>query len=342
MRAGYIDGIKEASFRTDLPEPQITQDNQVKIRVRSTGICGSEIHAYHGLHAWRVPPLVSGHEFAGDIVEVGSGVKDYKVGDRVTAEPQYGCGECPLCKKGKYNLCADKKILGATYWSGSFGEYIVTPESTLVRLSDDVSYDEGALIEPIAVGMHAVRTNNVSEQDTVVIIGVGTIGLGVYLSAKIFNPKKIILIDVVEFNLEKAKEMGAEHVINSAKEDVLAKVMELTDGQGADITFLAFGNAATVKQAAQVTTRGGIVSEIAVMPDGVAFPYPDLQIKELTLVGSNMYVREDYEVVCQAIGDGKMDLSKFITKTYPIEQMPEAMEVMDKRAEPIVKIMLQF
>lgn len=342
MRAGYIDGIKMASFRVDLPEPQIQQPQDVKIKVVAAGICGSEVHAYHGVHPFRVPPLISGHEFAGIVVEAGEEVTACKVGDRVTAEPQYGCGECSYCKEGKYNICPEKKVLGATYWSGCFGEYIVVPQQTIVRLQDEVSFEEGALIEPIAVGMHAVRENGVSEKDNVVIIGTGTIGLGVYLSAKIYNPKNIIMIDVVDFNLEKAKEMGCKHVINGMKEDVAARVLELTGGVGADITFLAFGNTPTVRQAAEVTKRGGIISEIAIIPDDVAFPYGLLQSKELTVVGSNMYVYQDFEIVCKAIADGKMDLSKFITKEFPVEQMPEAMELVDKRTEPVVKVLLKF
>ena len=126
MRAGFIEEPGKAYFK-EVPEPQIEKSTDVKIKVVVTGICGSEVHAYHGKHAWRVPPLVSGHEFAGIVVEVGSDVTSVKVGDRVTAEPQYGCGDCPQCRIGKYNICKNKKILGATYWSGSFGEYVVVP-----------------------------------------------------------------------------------------------------------------------------------------------------------------------------------------------------------------------
>ena len=171
MRAGFIEKPSVAMFRDDMPEPQLTEDNQVKIQVKTTGICGSEVHAYHGRHAWRVPPLVSGHEFAGVVAAVGRNVTQYKVGDRVTAEPQYGCGHCELCQAGHYNLCKDKKILGATYWSGSFGEYVVVPEQCVIPLADTVSFEQGALIEPLAVGMHAVRTHKVSRQHSIAVIG---------------------------------------------------------------------------------------------------------------------------------------------------------------------------
>ena len=342
MRAGYIEKPLTAMFRDDMPEPQITADNMVKIQVKVTGICGSEIHAYHGRHAWRVPPLVSGHEFAGVICEVGSNVTRYKAGDRVTAEPQYGCGNCGLCKSGKYNLCTDKKILGATYWSGSFGEYVVVPEQCVIPLAPNVSFEQGALIEPLAVGMHAVRTHAVGRDCVIAVIGCGTIGLGIILSSGCYAPAKIIGIDVVDFNLAKAKEMGADVTLNSMHDAVVDEVMKLTDGKGVDITFLAFGNTSCMRQAAEITKNGGIISEIAVMDNGVPAPFGLIQVKELHVVGSNMYTRKDFKAVINGISSGKIKLNGFISKCFPIEKMQEAMEYADKRLEPQVKVILKF
>ena len=342
MRAGYIPEPLQAQFRDDLEEPQITAADQVKIQVKVTGICGSEVHAYHGRHAWRVPPLVSGHEFAGTIVEVGSGVTSCQVGERVTAEPQYGCGICELCRSGRYHLCKEKKILGATYWSGSFGEYIVVPESCVIPLPDTVSFDQGALIEPLAVGMHAIREHQVNKETSIAVIGCGTIGLGVILSAGCFHPRKIIGIDVVDFNLQKALQMGADLTLNSNDPEIVDEILDQTHGRGVDITFVAFGNAPCMKLAAQITKRGGTIAEIAVMDDSVAAPFSQIQIKELKVCGSNMYTAEDFQAVIHGIDTGEITLDGFITKRYPIEQMAEAMEFADKRPEPVVKVVLDF
>ena len=314
MRAGFIEEPGKAYFK-EVPEPQIEKSTDVKIKVVVTGICGSEVHAYHGKHAWRVPPLVSGHEFAGIVVE---------------------------CRIGKYNICKNKKILGATYWSGSFGEYVVVPEKTVVHLGDDVSFEEGALIEPIAVGMHAVRERDVSIGQNILIIGAGTIGLGVYLSAKICNPSKIIVADVVDYNLEMARELGCEYTINSMKENLEAEVKKLTNGEGVDITFLAFGNAPVVESASKCTKEGGVISEIAVIPNGTGCPYNMIQVKQQSLIGSNMYVRKDYEVVVENMAKGRIDSKKMVSKIYPIEEFTAAMEMADKRTEPVVKVMLKF
>ena len=342
MRAGYMPAIRQAEFRDDMPEPMIEKADDVKIKVVNCGICGSEVHAYHGLHPFRIPPIVSGHEVAGDVVEVGPGVTRFKVGDRVTVEPHYGCGHCWYCEHGLYNVCPDKKVLGAGGWSGGLGEYIVTPEQTVVKLPDTLSYEEGALIEPVANGMYAVRHSNITPETNIVVIGCGPIGIGDFLCARLWNPKSILMVDVSDFNLQKAREMGAELTCNSRRENLAERVMELTDGVGADLVFLAFGDAPTVQQAFEITRRGGQIAQHALMEDGIAFPYRVHQQHELDFKAYNMYTFEDFELIARAIHEGKMDLSHFMTQRYPIEQFPEAIEMADKRPEPVLKVMMHF
>ncbi len=327
-----------------MPEPQLTQEQRdwVKIKIRCCGICGSEVHAYHGLHPFRIPPLVSGHEAAGDVVEIGPDVKDFKVGDRVVVEPHYGCGECWYCKHGLYNVCTNKKVLGAGGWSGALGEYIVTPEKTVIHLADNLSYEEGALIEPVANGMYAVRNSNITKDSTICIIGAGPIGIGDFLCAKLYDPKLIVMVDISDFNLGKAKEMGAEVLVNSRKENLYDRIMELTDGVGVDMTFLAFGDEPTLNQAASITRRGGQMIQHALMVDGIGFPYRIHQQHELDFKAYNMYRREDFELICDALAQGRMDLSHFVTQRYPIEQFKEAMIMADKRPEPVLKVMMEF
>lgn len=342
MRAGYMPAIRQAEFRDDMPEPMIEKADDVKIKVVNCGICGSEVHAYHGLHPFRIPPIVSGHEVAGDVVEVGPGVTRFKVGDRVTVEPHYGCGHCWYCGHGLYNVCPDKKVLGAGGWSGGLGEYIVTPEQTVVKLPDTLSYEEGALIEPVANGMYAVRHSNITPETNIVVIGCGPIGIGDFLCARLWNPKSILMVDVSDFNLQKAREMGAELTCNSRRENLAERVMELTDGVGADLVFLAFGDAPTVQQAFEITRRGGQIAQHALMEDGIAFPYRVHQQHELDFKAYNMYTFEDFELIARAIHEGKMNLSHFVTQRYPIEQFREAIEMADKRPEPVLKVMMHF
>ena len=342
MRGGYIADIKVAYFRDDLPEPQLENPNDVKIQIRACGICGSEVHAYLGEHPFRIPPIVSGHEVAGDVVAVGEAVTSVKVGDRVVVEPHYGCGECWYCKHGLYNVCTSKKVLGAGGWSGGLGEFIVTPEQTVIKLADNLSYEEGALIETVANGMYAVRNTEITPETNIVVIGTGPIGVGDYLCAKLYNPKKIIMVDISDFNLEKVRAMGAEYTINSRKENLYERVMELTDGVGADVTILAYGDEPTLQQAAEITRRAGTVVQHALMVDGLAFPYRVHQQHELDFKAYNMYVREDFELVANAIAEGKIDLSQIVTQRYPIEEFKEAMYMADRRPEPVLKVMIHF
>lgn len=342
MRGGYIADIKVAYFRDDLPEPQLERPGDVKIRIRACGICGSEVHAYLGEHPFRIPPLVSGHEVSGDVVAIGDGVTTVKVGDRVVIEPQYGCGECWYCKHNLYNVCTSKKVLGAGGWSGGLGEYIVTPEQTVIKLADNLSYEEGALIETVANGMYAVRNTEITSESNIVVIGTGPIGIGDYLCARLYNPKKIIMVDISDYNLEIVRSMGAEYTINSRKENLYERVMELTDGIGADVTILAYGDEPTLQLAAELTRRAGTVVQHALMTDGLKFPYRVHQQHELDFKAYNMYRRDDFELVAAAIAEGKMDLRPLITQRYPIEEFAQAMYMADKRPEPVVKVMIEF
>ena len=239
-------------------------------------------------------------------------------------------------------MCTSKKVLGAGGWSGGLGEYIVTPEQTVLHLADNLSYEEGALIEPVANGMYAVRNTEITPETTIAIIGCGPIGVGDYLCAKLYDPKLIVMIDVADFNLEKVREMGCEHTINSRNEDLKAKILELTDGVGVDVTFLAYGDTPTLQQAAEITRRGGTMVQHALMLDGVGFPYQVHQQHELDFKAYNMYQHEDFELIAQAIAEGRMDLSHFVTQRYPIERFKEAMYMADKRPEPVLKVMMNF
>ncbi|MDK2801089.1 MAG: L-iditol 2-dehydrogenase [Clostridiales bacterium] len=341
MRAALIDKPFSVKF-THVSEPMITKANEVKIQTFVTGICGSEVHAFHGTHPFRIPPLVSGHEVAGVIIEVGSDVKDYKVGDRVTVEPHYGCGLCNLCKEGRYNICSQKLVLGAKDWSGSFGEFFVVPEQTVIKLPDNLSFEKGVLIEPIAVGMHAVRQSGLSVGQTVAIIGTGPIGLGVMLSAKMAGASKIIMTDALDFNLEVAQKMGCKYTINALKEDVFRKVLEITDGKGVDVTYIAFGNESTFADALKITKRGGAISEIAIVGVPVKIPISTLQLNEIRLYGSNMYTRIDFEIVRDAIANGDFDVEPLISKIMPIEEVEKAMKIVDKKLENVIKVLLKF
>jgi 2-desacetyl-2-hydroxyethyl bacteriochlorophyllide A dehydrogenase len=341
MRAAVID--KPYSIELlEVDPPALKQEDQVKIRVIVTGICGSEIHAYHGTHPFRIPPVISGHEFAGIVVETGKNVSRISIGDRVTVEPQFGCGECKLCQTGRYNICRDKKVLGTQEWQGSFGEYVVVPERTVVKLPDNVSFEQGALIEPLAVGVHAVRKAAVGLGSKVAILGAGPIGLGLLLAAKNSGATKIFITDALDFNLDIAGKLGATHTINTLKENAVESVLKETNGEGADIVFLAVGIESVLNDSLKIVKRGGKISEVALFGKKPVIEISYIQNKEIKIEGCNMYTIEDFEIAAEAIAANMFDTDLLISKVYPIEEVKAAMKTVDEKLENVVKVLLKF
>lgn len=342
MRAGFLEDIRTARFITDAAEPQITQPDQVKIHVRFVGICGSEVSAYRGKHRFRKPPVISGHEYAGDIIEVGGGVRDWKVGDRVTSDANQGCGHCFLCKRGDYNICRGTVNLGARSWSGPFGEYIVVPEASLVRLPEDVSYQEGALIEPLSIGMHAVKRAKIAPDENVLIIGAGPIGTAVCLSAKAMGIKTITIADLMDFNLSLVNEIAHPIIVNSSRNDLDEEILRITNGQGADVAFVCFGDTKVVDQCMRCVRPGGRIVQVAVVPSDLPFKYDLLLQKELSYMASERSVKQDYIDVVSAIEKGIFDPTPMITEIHPIEEFQEVMDFADQRPRPFMKLMFHF
>lgn len=322
--------------------PVIKQDHDVKIQVKVTGICGSEVHAYHGTHPFRVPPVISGHELAGLVVEVGNEVSSVSIGDRVTVEPHYGCGICKRCRSENYNICEHKKVLGTQEWTGSFGEFIVVPECTVVPLPDNVSFEQGALIEPLAVGVHAVRNANVGLGDKVAILGAGPIGLGILLAARNSGATRVFITDTLDYNLEIAQKLGATHPIQTFKEDAIETILKETNGDGVDHVFIAVGIQSVLNDSFRIVKRGGKVSEVALFGKNPEIDISYIQNKEIQMIGSNMYTRDDFEIAAAAISSGMFDTSLFISKILPIEEVKDGMKMVDEKLEDVIKILLKF
>lgn len=342
MRAAMINEPYSMTV-IDVPEPVITRPDQVKIQVTTTGICGSELHAYHGTHPFRIPPIISGHEFAGRVVEIGKDVTTCKTGDRVTIEPHYGCGTCKSCRNGDYNVCKDKKVLGAGEWTGSFGEFIVVPQQTVLLLPDNLNDEVSSLIEPISVAMHAVRKAELSIGDRICVIGCGPIGLSIILCARLAGAEKIIVSDALEANLELARQMGATHCINPVKQNLQSEIGTILNSEGTDITFLAFANQQVFDDALHITRPKGKISQIALVGGSVNINIGLVQQKELKLIGSNMYTMKDFECVRDALSDGRLkNASKMISEVGTIENAPELIQVIDQKLRPVIKVLMKF
>lgn len=337
MKAAMVTGKEEVSIR-DVERPVPAAD-EVLIRVRTAGVCGSDLHLFHGTHAFRKPPAVLGHEVAGDIVEIGAGVTKFKVGDRVTVEPHRGCGTCEFCKQGLVNLCLDKKAPGTPGWIGTFVEYFNAPEETLYKLADGVGYELGTLVEPLAVAVHAISRASVPSRDCVVILGVGTIGLLTQVVAREMGYKTIVTTDPAPFNREMSMKQGAAAALDPLRDDVVAKVMELTGGRGADLAIVAAGADDILDQASACVRKRGEIGLVAMITRKIPFYCYGVVFKEQNIYGAMTYETRDFAKAAEMINGG-LDLSDFVTQRRPLDRSQEALDLLSQKKENVVKVIV--
>lgn len=258
MKAALLHGVGDLRVET-VPAPQIAEPDQVLIRVKAVGICGSDVHFFeHGRIGPYVvdKPQVLGHECAGEVVQAGPEVKNLAPGDKVCIEPGIPCRKCSFCKSGRYNLCDTVPFMGTPPTHGAFREYVVWPADFVFRLPESTSWEEGALVEPLAVGVQACQRGGVRGGQAVVVIGCGPIGLTAMQAASGFGAARIIATDVISSRLEMARRLGADVAVNAAQADPVEAVRQSTDGAGADVVLETAGTPRTVSQACQMVKRG--------------------------------------------------------------------------------------
>lgn len=338
MKAAYV--VDECKIEIkDIDVPRI-EDNEVLIKVKTVGVCGSDLHLYKGTHAFRKPPVILGHEVAGDIVEIGKNVTKFKVGDRVTVEPHLGCGECEFCEIDLVNLCLNKKAPGTPGWIGTFAEYFNAPESVVYKIGDDISYELGTLIEPLAVAVHAINRITVSEKDTIAILGSGTIGLLTLVAAREAGYKNIICTDTQQFNLDMALQQGATLALNPLEVDVVEKVKEFTNGRGVDVALVCAGAPGIVDQASSMVRRRGEIGIVAMITEKIPVNTYNFVFNEISLFGAMTYETQDFEKATKMVNEG-LDLNDFITQRLPFEKTKDGLSILDEKKENVVKVIIE-
>ncbi len=314
--------------------------NEVLVKIEYVGICGSDLHYYESGRIGDFivePPFVLGHEAGGVVVETGSDVTHLKVGDRVALEPGKTCGKCEFCKEGKYNLCKDVIFFATPPVDGVFQEYATHEAELCFKLPENVSTMEGALIEPLAVGMHAARQGGACLGQTAVVTGAGCIGLVSLLSLKAMGVSRIIVVDVMEKRLEKAKELGADLVINGKEEDAVSKIMEFTEGKGFDLGIETAGSQITAGQLIRGAKKGAVIVFVGYSASGeMTLPIGMALDKELTFKTVFRY-RNIYPIAIDAVASGKIDIKNIVTDYFELDNIPDALEKCVNNKEDIVK-----
>ncbi|QUH27114.1 NAD(P)-dependent alcohol dehydrogenase [Serpentinicella alkaliphila] len=328
----------------DVPMPEI-KENEVLIKVDVVGICGSDVHYYtHGKIGSFVVEgdFILGHECAGEVVEIGKNVKNLVVGDRVALEPGKTCGKCEFCKSGKYNLCTDVEFFATPPYHGVFTNYVAHPEDMCFKLPENVSNTEGALVEPLAVGLHATDQGGVKLGNTVVIFGTGCIGLVTLLSAKAKGASNVIVVDVLENRLQVAEKIGATHVINAKTTNVIEKIAELTNGRGADVVIDTAGAEITLKQTVDVVRRGGTIVLVGMTPkDEVEFDFMKLMGKEAEIKTVFRY-RNLYPTAINAIASGSLNVKDIVSHEFEFDKTKEAFDFVAGNASDVVKAVIKI
>lgn len=342
-KAIYMQGTNNMVAK-DIPVPK-PGSKDVLVKVDVVGICGSDVHYYqHGRIGDFVVEgdFILGHECAGEVVEVGSDVKHLAVGDRVALEPGKTCGKCEFCKQGKYNLCPDVEFFATPPYHGVFTNYVTHPEDMCFKLPDNVSNMEGALVEPLAVGLHASGIGEVSLGDTVVIFGAGCIGLVTLLACKAKGASKIYVVDVLENRLKKAESLGATAVFNAAECNAVEEILALTEGRGADVVIETAGAEITVKQTVDVVCGGGIIVMVGMTPkDEVSFNFMKLMGKE-GQVRTIFRYRNLYPVAINAIASGAINVKDIVSHEFDFDQTKEAFDFVVNNAKDVVKAVINI
>ena len=315
---------------TDVDEPEIAPD-EVLVRVKACGICGSDVHGYHGATGRRIPPIVMGHEASGDIVSVGSEVTDWSAGDRVTFDSTIFCGACEYCRRGEINLCDNRRVLGVSCGEyrrqGAFADLVAVPARVLCRLPDGLEYTKAAMVEPVSVAVHGVKRAQVSPGDRVVVVGAGMIGLLVVQVAKQAGAAEVIAVDIDPRKRQMALDLGA------------TSAQETADGLEVDVAIEAVGIDATVGMAMRCVRKGGRVSLVGNLAPEVKIPLQVVVTREITLYGC-CASQGDYPESLDLIASGKVRVDSMISERIGLEQAPEYFDRLNRNDPALMKVMV--
>ena len=346
MKAALFDG-KKGFYVADLAKPTV-EPGTVLIKIKASGICGSDLGRYHNPD-W-AEKLPAGHEVAGEVVEIGDGVIDVEVGDRVAVEAVSqgkACGTCRFCLAGQFRRC---EHLGEPAewidegWGGGFAEYMIRNGMACYKLPDHLSWEEGALVEPLAVGVHAVRRARMLGGETVVVLGAGTIGLMQVAAARSMGAGKLYVTARYPHQAEMARKLGADAVLPTETEDLVEAVADATDGQGADITFETVGghDFLTMEQAYAITRGIGRIIVLGIFHDPATMDFMEPFKKELSIIFSQCYAFideiHDFTIARDIISAGRLPFKEMVTHTFPFDRAQEALDTAYDKTTGCIKV----
>lgn len=322
----------------EVPDP-VAEKGQVVVKIMKIGICGSDIHVYHGTHPFTSYPVTQGHEVSGEIYAVGEGAEPFEIGQKVTIQPQVFCGKCYPCTHGKYNLCEALKVMGFQT-VGVASTYFAVDASKVTPLPKEMSYDEGAMIEPLAVAVHAVRRMGDVTGMKIAVIGAGPIGNLVAQSAKAMGAEFVMITDISDIRLKKAEECGADYTVNTKNKDFGEALIECFGPDKADVIYDCAGNDISMGQAIKYARKGSTIILVAVFGKMANVDLAVLNDHELDLNTTMMYRNEDYIEAIDLVNKGKIHLKPLISKVFSFKDYLKAYEYIDANKETTMKVLI--
>lgn len=328
----------------DYPDPEIRNPDDVLIRIRAAAICGSDVHGMDGSTGRRKPPVIMGHEAAGEIVAVGSGVSSFKPGDRVTFDSTEYCGECEFCRRGEVNLCSNRKVLGVSCdeyrRDGAFAEFLVVPQRILYHIPKSLDFIGAALAEPSAVAAHAAAITPLKMGDTLAVVGSGLIGLLLIQILRAFSPALIVAFDTDKERLRAAQKAGATAGFDPSNPDELEAALRLTNKRGFDRVFEAVGATAPIQTALSAVRKGGSITLIGNVSPLIQLPLQSVVTRQISLLGSCATAGE-YPLVLDLLASGKIDYASVISATAPLSEGATWFKRLYNREKGLLKVVLE-
>lgn len=344
MRALQLAGIRQLQM-ADVPLPPDPGPEDVLVRVKAVGICGTDLHYYRGESAGYENvgyPFVMGHEFAGLVEKVGANVTEVKPGDRVAVDPAISCGKCEHCLEGHPHVCYHGRFVGtpSQYGVGAMQDLLVHPARLVFKLPDNVSFVQGAVLEPLGVALHAIDLGKLRVADTVAVLGCGPIGQFVVRLARLSGAQEVFATDVLDYRLDAARACGASMIINPTRQDPVAAILEATRGRGVDVSFEVAGALETPEQAAEVTTGCGTVVVVGICSaDQIALRATPSRRKGLTIKVSRR-MKHIYTRTIALSARRMVDIDSVVTHTFPLERGADAFRLLDAYADNVGKVVI--
>lgn len=341
MKALVLEEYNKLIYK-DVPDPVIL-DNEVLVKVKACGICGSDVHGMDGSTGRRIPPMIMGHEASGVIVKTGADVIDWKSGNRVTFDSTVYPLEDWYTIEGLYNLSDNREVLGVspgTYKrDGAFAEYIAIPQHILYKIPENVTFEQAAMVEAVAVALHSINISGIKTGDKCVVIGAGMIGIFIMKLLKISGASKIIAIDINPKRLALAEKTGADHTVLATEENLDEKIKALTANRGADISFEAVGKSESVNIAIEILRKGGKAVLVGNTSPKIDFPLQKVVTRELKILGS-CAIRGEYEVVLDLLESGKISVDDQISAVAPLSEGAAWFNKLYRKEEELNKVIL--